>query len=217
MGHHGLWGKGNATFPANMYEESVKVPFIVSQPGTIPQAATCDSLLSHYDFMPTLLDYLHLPHPGAADCPGRSYAPLLRGEALAEPTQPVFLCDEYGPTRMIRTRRWKLIHRYPYGPDELYDLQTDPTEMNNLSADLSTIYLIPQLLQLLEDWFARYTDPRIDGAREAVTGKGQLDRAGLFAQGRSNYATDWHYIDADGRKREDMNISQRGENRIRPD
>ena len=32
MGHHGIWGKGNGTFPQNMYDESVKVPFIVSCP-----------------------------------------------------------------------------------------------------------------------------------------------------------------------------------------
>ena len=35
MGHHGVWGKGNGTYPANLYEESVKVPFILSQPGAL--------------------------------------------------------------------------------------------------------------------------------------------------------------------------------------
>lgn len=59
-GHHGFWGKGNATFPLNMYEESVKVPFIVRHPGHIPAGAVCDALVSAYDFMPTLLDYLDL-------------------------------------------------------------------------------------------------------------------------------------------------------------
>ena len=36
-GHHGFWHKGNGTFPLNMYENSVKVPFIVSHPGSIPE------------------------------------------------------------------------------------------------------------------------------------------------------------------------------------
>ncbi len=36
--------------------------------------------------------------------------------------------DEYGLVRMIRTREWKYVHRYPYGPHELYDLTRDPDE-----------------------------------------------------------------------------------------
>ena len=35
-GHHGFWGKGNGTYPPNMYENSIKVPFVVSHPGRIP-------------------------------------------------------------------------------------------------------------------------------------------------------------------------------------
>ena len=46
------------TSPLNMYEESVKVPFIARHPGRIPAGVVCDSLVSAYDFMPTLLDYL---------------------------------------------------------------------------------------------------------------------------------------------------------------
>ena len=37
MGHHGIWGKGNGTFPFNMYDTSVKVPFLVSWPAALPQ------------------------------------------------------------------------------------------------------------------------------------------------------------------------------------
>ena len=40
--------------------------------------------------------------------------------------------DEYGPNRMIRGRRFKYVARYPYGPNELYDLETDPGETKNL-------------------------------------------------------------------------------------
>ena len=40
--------------------------------------------------------------------------------------------DEYGPVRMIRSRDWKYIHRYPYGPHEFYDLTNDPDEAHNL-------------------------------------------------------------------------------------
>ncbi len=55
-GHHGIWGKGNGTYPQNMYDTSVKVPAIFSQPGTIVQGVVSDAMLSGYDIMPTLLD-----------------------------------------------------------------------------------------------------------------------------------------------------------------
>ena len=41
-GHHGFWGKGNGTYPPNMYENSIKVPFVVSHPGRIPAESVQD-------------------------------------------------------------------------------------------------------------------------------------------------------------------------------
>jgi arylsulfatase A-like enzyme len=110
MGHHGIWGKGNGTFPQNMYDTAVKVPFIMSQPGQIPQGMTCDHLLSHYDFMPTLLDYLNLEIPEINKLPGNSFASILKDKAVEE-RECVVVCDEYGPVRMIRTKEWKYVHR----------------------------------------------------------------------------------------------------------
>ena len=82
MGHHGIFGKGNGTFPQNMYDESVKVPAILSMPGTLPEDHVESGLYSHYDWMPTLLDYLDIENPEANELPGRSFAPLLRGESM---------------------------------------------------------------------------------------------------------------------------------------
>ena len=48
--------------------------------------------------------------------------------------QAVFAFDEYGPTRMIRSRNWKYVHRYAEGePNELYDLAADAGEARNLA------------------------------------------------------------------------------------
>ena len=132
MGHHGIWGKGNGTFPQNMYDTSVKVPFLAARPGYVPQGAVVESLLSHYDLFPTLLDYLGFENPDADALPGQSFAPLLRGEATPERDQ-VVVFDEYGPVRMIRTHAWKYIHRYPHGPHVLYDLGNDLRR--NLASD----------------------------------------------------------------------------------
>ena len=189
MGHHGIYGKGNGTFPPNMFDTSVKVPMIVSHPGRVPQGKITLSLHSHYDIMPTLLDYLDVENPKADDLPGRSFAALLEGRA-SKGDEQVVVFDEYGPTRMIRTAAWKYIHRYPYGPCELYDLVNDVGERRNL-LDENRAQSVREWLQGdLEAWFARYADPDRDGTREAVMGRGQLDIVGPAAKGRKRFGDD---------------------------
>ncbi|MCS7460446.1 sulfatase-like hydrolase/transferase [Paenibacillus doosanensis] len=185
-GHHGIWGKGNGTFPQNMYDTSVKVPAIFSQPGRIPQGRVCDGLVSGYDFMPTLLDYVGLDNPEAERLPGTSFLPLLLGEA-EQNREDVVIFDEYGPVRMIRTREWKYVHRYPYGPHELYHLASDPDERVNRIDDASAQEQLARLKAKLERWFVRYADPARDGTREPVTGYGQLELAGPDGEGRPSY------------------------------
>ena len=180
-GHHGFWHKGNGTFPLNMYENSVKVPFIVSQPGRIPAGRVSEAMVSQYDFMPTLLDYLGLPDPNDDMSPGRSFVPALSGETN-EAQDEIVVFDEYGPVRMIRTQEWKYVHRYPYGPHELYDLVRDPDERRNLVDDRSRKALIIDMRQQMSAWFDRYLLPELDGARFPVTGGGQ---AGKIEGGKS--------------------------------
>ncbi len=193
MGHHGIYGKGNGTFPLNMFDTSVKVPVLISRPGHAPQGIVNSDLLSHYDILPTLLDYVGLPNPQAATLPGVSFAPLLRGARLPE-RDSVVVFDEYGPVRMIRDRAWKYIHRYPYGPHEFYDLVNDPHETHNLIADIGYASRIAEMKGRLDAWFVRYADPDRDGVREPVTGKGQLGWAGLKARGTKVFADDFCYL-----------------------
>lgn len=129
VGQHGVIGKGNGTFPMNMYEESVLVPMIARLPGVIPAGRVENGLYGHMDIFPTVAEFTGVPVPEGL-C-GQSLKKALLGQA-AEDDGAVFLCDEYGPTRMVRTRDWKYIHRYPYGPHELYDLANDPHERVNL-------------------------------------------------------------------------------------
>ncbi|MFA5689237.1 MAG: sulfatase-like hydrolase/transferase [Kiritimatiellales bacterium] len=188
MGHHGVWGKGNATFPLNMWDTSVKVPVIFSLPGTFAGNAICSSMLSHYDVFPTLLDLLRIPHDEDS-LPGSSFAGYLRGgEPPAD--QDVIIYDEYGPVRMIRTDEYKYVHRYPYGPHEFYDLKNDPDEMYDQISNPQFTLEIQTLRAKLDDWFFKYVNPAIDGTREAVYGKGQLNLAGISAAGNPAYAND---------------------------
>ncbi|HIE50787.1 MAG TPA: DUF4976 domain-containing protein [Armatimonadetes bacterium] len=164
-GHHGFWGKGNGTHPRNMYENSIKVPAIFSHPGRLPQGRVEEALVSAYDFLPTLLDYLDLPLPEGRNLPGRSILPLLEGRSDQGP-ETVVVYDEYGPVRMIRTREWKYVHRYPDGPHDLYDLVNDPDERHNLAEDPAQAKRIRELKGMMEEWFARYLIPERDGLRE---------------------------------------------------
>ena len=189
MGHHGIYGKGNGTFPPNMFDTSVKVPMLFSHPTRVPEGKVISSLHSHYDIMPTLLDYLNIENPDADALPGRSFSALLEGRALSGDDR-VVVFDEYGPTRMIRTEEWKYVHRYPYGPHELYDLVNDPDERQNLIAEQKHQPIRESLQADLDAWFVRYADPERDGSREAVMGRGQLDIVGPAAKGRKRFGDD---------------------------
>lgn len=184
-GHHGIWGKGNGTFPQNMYDSSVMVPAIVSQPGRVPRGRVEDALVSGYDVFPTMLELagLDVPDELVDWLPGRSLLPLILGEEDAT-GEFVVVHDEYGPVRMLRTREWKYVHRYPYGPHELYHLAEDPGETTNLVGEDGTQDLLAEMRHQLELWFARYTDVALDGARQPVTGRGQIAPIGPAGGGR---------------------------------
>lgn len=212
MGHHGIWGKGNGTFPMNMFDTAVKVPFLASWRGQIPAGRVCGELVSAYDVFPTILelagiewentgerkefpqlcgrDCAGLRRSGWACLPGRSFADLLLQknsprERYLSPdnssergVNAVMVFDEYGPVRMIRTKEWKYIHRYPDGKNELYYLKTDPAEEVNLYGQPQYDAKALELKSQMEEWFMDYVDPKIDGTKEAVTGCGQIERAG---------------------------------------
>lgn len=181
MGHHGIWGKGNGTYPPNMYDTAVKVPTLVSRPGHVPEGEVNSVLLSHYDLMPTLLDYVGLDDGESSTLPGRSFAPVLEGEVMGR-NRPVVVFDEYGPTRMIRNEKVKYVHRYPDGPNEFYDLRADPDESSNEIDNPVFQATIGTMRAQLQHWFDRYSEPERDGTTQAVMGRGQTDLVGGKAE-----------------------------------
>jgi arylsulfatase A-like enzyme len=196
-GHHGFWGKGNGTFPINMYENSVKVPMIISHPSGLPEGETVDAMMSQYDVMPTLLDYLGLAYTEDPSFPGVSFVPVLKGDKQ-EVRDDVVVYDEYGPVRMIRTREWKYIHRFPYGAHELYDMVNDPDERKNLINDESKGSVVRELRGRLFSWFDNYVDPRYDGSVLPVSGSGQKDKIGRTQNGYECFYTDRLVINEKG-------------------
>jgi choline-sulfatase len=194
-GHHGIWGKGNGTRPQNMYDTSVKVPCIVAQPGRIPAAKVNEELLSGYDVFPTLLDYLGIPYRAERPTPGRTFSTILDGYGSAGHDE-VVVYDEYGPVRMVRTREWKYVHRYPAGPHELFDLRADAGERRNLVDDPGAHPMVEALRGRLESWFRTFVDPARDGVDKGVTGCGQVARVDQARPGPAfaddhTESTDW--------------------------
>lgn len=176
-GHHGFWGKGNGTNPINMYENSIKVPFVASHPGTIRPGIVQSAMVASHDFMPTLLEYVDLPMPDT-NLPGRSFLSALKGEQDAGRDE-VVIYDEYGYCRMIRTEDRKYVHRYPDGPNELYDLVSDPDERENLVDDPAQSVRVGELRDRMERWFETYVIPDKDGiACDAGAGQNRPIGAG---------------------------------------
>ena len=170
-GHHGVWGKGNGTYPANMYDSSVKVPMIACWPGTIPEGRRLTGLYSACDFFPTVIEIGEISFDASA-FPGKSFAGIWKGQCADRTEGDIAVFDEYGGVRMLRQKRWKYVCRYPAGPNELYDLEADPQERENL-IDKAPEQLIKLLHNRLEEWFYYQTRPETDGRTAGVTGAGQ--------------------------------------------
>jgi len=111
---------------ARPYEESVQVPLFVRGPGVAPNS-TIEKLTLNTDFAPTFADLASTEFP--AD--GRSLAPLLRGED--QPWRSVVLLEKLGKGAYegVRTETHKYVE-YDNGKQELYDLETDPYELESL-------------------------------------------------------------------------------------
>jgi choline-sulfatase len=177
-GHHGIWGKGNATWPLNLWENSVRVPAIVRQPGRVAAGRVTSALASACDLHPTLLDLAGVPCPPDPLAAGRSLAPLLAGVPGAD-REVVFAFDEYGSARMVRTAEAKLVVRAGDLPTEFYDLADDPGETVDRADDPAYAAARSELTTVLHDWFAEHSEPERDAVRRPVSGRGQLRPAHL--------------------------------------
>jgi arylsulfatase A-like enzyme len=148
-----------------VYETTLHIPLVIAGLDGLPRGRRIPSVVRIIDVAPTILDYLGLPP--LKQVQGVSLRPLIEGSsddlgltAYSEASRVVAVLG-LSPLRALREGRWKYIHKV--GP-ELYDLEADPTEMNNLFAQEVDVAarLYAKLETLLRDAPAMRTATELD-------------------------------------------------------
>lgn len=132
-----------------MYEESLRMPFLIRWPNKIKPGSIGKGMVLNVDFAPMMLDAAGVKVP--ADMQGRSFLSLLKGQAPKDWRSSMYyryyhpgdhnVAAHYG----LRTERYKLIYFHKLNQWELYDLQKDPLEMRNVYGDPAYQKTVEQL------------------------------------------------------------------------
>lgn len=157
LGEHGWFDK------RFMYEESFRTPLLIRFPGAIEAGSVNTDLVQNIDFAPTVLDVAGIDIP--KDIQGLSLKPLFSNSNENWRDALYYHYYEYPGIHMVkrhfgvRTNRYKLIHFY-YDLDawEMYDLQQDPQELNNIYDDPNYSEIQNELHQRLLELRIKYRD-----------------------------------------------------------
>jgi arylsulfatase A-like enzyme len=158
LGDHGWFDK------RFMYEESLRMPLLVRYPREVKAGSVSDDIVLNLDFGATFLDFAGVPVP--ADMQGESLRNILQGKTPGDwRTSMYYHYYEYPAVHSVkrhygvRTKRYKLIHFYHDIDEwELYDLQRDPKEMNNVYGDPAYANIIKELKAELERLRVKYKE-----------------------------------------------------------
>jgi arylsulfatase A-like enzyme len=132
LGEHGLYDK------RFMYEEALRMPFLVRWPGRVKPGSISEGMILNVDFAPAILEAAGAQrHP---EMQGRSFVPLLDGNTPADWRKSMYYRYYYShfetePHVGVRTYEHKLIYFDRINQWELYDLKKDSREMNNVYDD----------------------------------------------------------------------------------
>ena len=146
-GHHGLIGK------QNMYDDSVRAPFIAVGPGIKPESKI-DTPIYLQDVMPTTLELAGASVPDFVEF--KSLKPLLAGDKKHYPA----ICGAYqNQQRMVSKDGWKLIYYPSIKKTRLYNLKADPLEKNDLAGNPEYASKITELEAAMEQLRTQFNDP----------------------------------------------------------
>ena len=134
------------------YEESVKVPLVLSCPGRIAEGHhDAEHLVSGVDVMSTLCDYAGVQPPEHLQ--GRSLRPLC--ERARVPGRDYVSAETHLIGRMLRTQQFKYVHYANDPVEQLFDMKADPWEMNNLYQDSRYASVLEEHRKLLAEFQAQ--------------------------------------------------------------
>lgn len=174
------------------YDSGIEAALVARLPGVVDAGRRYDELVSNVDVLPTVLDLVDAAHPGDADgrsflplFTDQEY--LSRDQVFAELTWH----DRYNPIRAVRTDRYKYVRNFWHLPtvtlttdvfvsragrevreqyyaadrpyEELYDLESDPSESTNLATEPAYESVRAELEERLVAWMRRTDDPLLDG------------------------------------------------------
>jgi arylsulfatase A-like enzyme len=142
LGSHGLMGK------QNMYDHTIRVPFIIVGPGiTKGQRVPAFGFLR--DMFPTVCDLAGLPIPKTVEA--KSLVPLLRGQRQNVHSAGYGYFQDV--QRMIWMENWKLVFYLKTGRHQLFNLTDDPHELNDLSRSPVRRARLRRMRRSLNQWF----------------------------------------------------------------
>lgn len=167
LGHHGFWGHGCAPFPSNMHRAAHSVPLIVrhgghNRPGIRPQ-----QMVQNMDAFATILEAAGLPVQAGPDpIAARSFLSALQGELAPIHTDDVIFAEQE-ETRVARSAKWVLFKRFTAAPgyalaDELYDVEADPFETQNLAQSPEYVEIVRSLSAQIDAYFQTYSRAQTD-------------------------------------------------------
>ncbi|HVR82691.1 MAG TPA: sulfatase-like hydrolase/transferase, partial [Planctomycetota bacterium] len=140
-----------------VYEGGLRVPFFFRWPAGLPEARKVDAPFAHIDVVPTLLEAAAIPPPANVKIDGMSFLPWLRGEKTP-PDRTLFFQWHRGdvPTRFrsctARSTRWKLVFGAPTAKPQLFDLEKNPGEEEDLAPAHPDI--VERLTKEYSDWYS---------------------------------------------------------------
>ena len=154
LGQHGMMDKSVSAF----YDDLMRVPLLARLPGALPSGKVCDRFATTVDLAPTILDLLGAPplakmhgHSLRDTIAGKDAGPEAVFGERGEPEKPA-------AARMIRTRRWKF-NLLAGGVRELFDLEKDPQETQNLASDPARAETMRELETQLRQHMEMIGDP----------------------------------------------------------
>ena len=167
LGEHGWYDK------RWMYEESLRMPFVIRWPGVIKPGSRNEQLIQNIDYAPTFLEAAGLSIPEGVQ--GNSLMPLFKNAASREWRDYIYyhyyehMTEHMVPRHEgIRGDRYKLINFYSNDGFNLYDLETDPLEMTDLSGNPEYKEILIHMKGQLDRLRAYYKMPSYEASINAL-------------------------------------------------